>query len=43
MGAESVRLSKYGPGRRLAGSTGDRDARIRVKTMSGDVELCDKG
>jgi DUF4097 and DUF4098 domain-containing protein YvlB len=43
MGAESVRVSKYGPGRRLTGSTGESGARIRVKTMSGDVELCDKG
>jgi DUF4097 and DUF4098 domain-containing protein YvlB len=43
MGAEAVRLSKHGPGTRLTGSTGDRGARIRVKTMSGDVELCDKG
>jgi DUF4097 and DUF4098 domain-containing protein YvlB len=43
MGAESVRVSKYGPGRRLTGSTGENGARIRVKTMSGDVELCDKG
>jgi DUF4097 and DUF4098 domain-containing protein YvlB len=43
MGADSVRVSKYGPGRRLTGSTGENGARIRVKTMSGDVELCDKG
>lgn len=43
MGAESVKVSKYGPGRRLTGSTGENGARIRVKTMSGDVELCDKG
>jgi DUF4097 and DUF4098 domain-containing protein YvlB len=42
MGVESVRVSKYGPGHRLAGTTGADGARIRVKTMSGDVELCDK-
>jgi DUF4097 and DUF4098 domain-containing protein YvlB len=44
MGVESERVSKYGPGRRLNGSRGtDGDeARIRLKTMSGDVELCDK-
>jgi DUF4097 and DUF4098 domain-containing protein YvlB len=42
MGVESVRVSKYGPGHRLTGSTGTDGARVRVKTMSGDVELCDK-
>jgi DUF4097 and DUF4098 domain-containing protein YvlB len=42
MGVEPVRVSKYGPGHRLAGTTGADGARIRVKTMSGDVELCDK-
>jgi DUF4097 and DUF4098 domain-containing protein YvlB len=46
MGVEAERVSKYGPGKRLIGSKGDADtegARIRLKTMSGDVELCDKG
>ncbi len=44
MGVESERVSKYGPGRRLNGSRGSDgdEARIRLKTMSGDVELCDK-
>jgi len=44
MGVESERVSKYGPGRRLNGSrgSGGDEARIRLKTMSGDVELCDK-
>jgi hypothetical protein len=44
MGVESERVSKYGPGRRLNGSRGNDgdEARIRLKTMSGDVELCDK-
>jgi DUF4097 and DUF4098 domain-containing protein YvlB len=44
MGVEAERVSKYGPGRRLNGSRGaDGDeARIRLKTMSGDIELCDK-
>ncbi len=45
MGAESERVSKYGPGRRLVGTKGrsDPDAlRIRLKSMSGDIELCDK-
>lgn len=44
MGVQSERVSKYGPGTRLTGTQGrgSADARIRVKTMSGDVELCDK-
>jgi len=45
MGVESERVSKYGPGRRLNGSRGEGngdEARVRLKTMSGDVELCDK-
>jgi DUF4097 and DUF4098 domain-containing protein YvlB len=44
MGVDSERVSKYGPGRRLNGSRGNTgdEARIRLKTMSGDVELCDK-
>jgi hypothetical protein len=37
-----MRVSKYGPGKRLAGTSKDSGARVRVKTMSGDVELCDK-
>lgn len=46
MGADSERVSKYGPGRRLngiRGTQGAEGAKIRLKTMSGDVELCDKG
>ena len=45
MGVEAERVSKYGPGRRLNGTRGNGgadEARIRLKTMSGDVELCDK-
>lgn len=45
MGGEAERVSKYGPGRRLNGTRGDGGpdgARVRLKTMSGDVELCDK-
>jgi len=44
MGLEAERVSKYGPGRRLNGTRGNgsEEARIRLKTMSGDVELCDK-
>jgi DUF4097 and DUF4098 domain-containing protein YvlB len=46
MGAQPERASKYGPGQRLVGTLGraGTDAlRVRVKSMSGDVELCDKG
>lgn len=46
MGEEAERVSKYGPGRRLSGARGKNsadEARIRLKSMSGDVELCDKG
>jgi DUF4097 and DUF4098 domain-containing protein YvlB len=45
MGTEAERVSKYGPGRRLngtRGTPGSSEAKIRLKTMSGDVELCDK-
>jgi DUF4097 and DUF4098 domain-containing protein YvlB len=45
MGAEAERVSKYGPGRRLngtRGTPGSSEAKIRLKTMSGSVELCDK-
>ncbi|HZO21702.1 MAG TPA: DUF4097 family beta strand repeat-containing protein [Steroidobacteraceae bacterium] len=44
MGVKAERTSKYGPGKRLNGQEGSAadGARIRVKTMSGDVELCNK-
>ncbi len=45
MGGEAERVSKYGPGHRLSGTRGApgaEGARIRLKTMSGNVELCDK-
>jgi DUF4097 and DUF4098 domain-containing protein YvlB len=34
--------TKYGPGSRLAGTRGDGAGRIRLKTMSGNVQLCDR-
>jgi DUF4097 and DUF4098 domain-containing protein YvlB len=46
MGLEAERVSKYAPGRRLTGTRGNPgqdEARVRLKSMSGDVELCDKG
>jgi DUF4097 and DUF4098 domain-containing protein YvlB len=38
--AEST--SRHGPGSRLMGATGAGKARVRVKSMSGDVTLCDR-
>jgi len=35
------RVSKYGPGVRLNTHTGDGAARVRAKTLSGDIEICD--
>jgi DUF4097 and DUF4098 domain-containing protein YvlB len=40
--ASPERVSKYGPGSRLEGARGDGAGRIRLKTMSGNVELCDR-
>jgi DUF4097 and DUF4098 domain-containing protein YvlB len=45
MGGEAERVSKYGPGRRLTGTRGTPgadEAKLRLKTMSGNIELCDK-
>jgi DUF4097 and DUF4098 domain-containing protein YvlB len=39
-GAE--RVSKYGPGVRLNTRTGDGSARVRAKTLSGDIEICNR-
>jgi hypothetical protein len=36
------RVSKYGPGVRLNQRTGDGGARVRAKTLSGDVDICDR-
>jgi DUF4097 and DUF4098 domain-containing protein YvlB len=37
------RVSKYGPGVRLDTRTGrDGAARVRAKTLSGDIEVCDR-
>jgi DUF4097 and DUF4098 domain-containing protein YvlB len=41
-GSKSVKSSNYGPGSRLSGSVGSGKARIRSKSMSGNVEICDK-
>ncbi len=46
MGLNAARMSQYGPGHRLQGTRGGdkggEGARVRLKTMSGDIELCDK-
>lgn len=38
---EPERTSRYGPGRRLAGTLGAGKAEVSLKTMSGSVSLCD--
>jgi DUF4097 and DUF4098 domain-containing protein YvlB len=38
----SERTSHYGPGKTLQGTRGDGKGDVRLKTMSGDVELCDR-
>jgi DUF4097 and DUF4098 domain-containing protein YvlB len=39
---QSERTSKYGPGSRLQGSLGQGAGHMRLKTMSGDIQLCDR-
>jgi DUF4097 and DUF4098 domain-containing protein YvlB len=36
------RVSKYGPGVRLNTKTADGGARVRAKTLSGDIDICDR-
>jgi DUF4097 and DUF4098 domain-containing protein YvlB len=36
------RVSKYGPGKRLTLRTVESGARVRAKTLSGNVEICDR-
>jgi len=40
--AKSERTSKYGPGSRLQGTRGEGAGHVRLKTMSGDIQLCDR-
>jgi DUF4097 and DUF4098 domain-containing protein YvlB len=35
------RTSQYGPGQKLRGTRGAGNAHVRVKSMSGEIELCD--
>jgi DUF4097 and DUF4098 domain-containing protein YvlB len=39
---EPERVSRYGPGTRLNGSLGKGSGQVRLKTMSGSVQLCDR-
>ncbi len=41
-GRQAERTSPYGPGSRLNGKLGEGGGRVRVKAMSGDINLCDK-
>ncbi len=40
--AQAERTSRYGPGWRLNGTLGKDAGHIRMKTMSGQIDLCDK-
>jgi hypothetical protein len=40
-GAKAERTSQYGPGKSLQGTRGEGGGHVRLKTMSGDVTLCD--
>jgi len=40
-GQRSERTSEYGPGRRLDGARGAGNGHVRIKSLSGDVSLCD--
>lgn len=41
-GARGTASSARGPGKSLRGTRGAGEARLRVKTMSGDVQVCDR-
>ena len=40
--ASPARASQYGSGSRLEGTRGEGAGHVRLKTMSGDVQLCDR-
>ncbi len=44
MGIKAEHASRYGPGSRLRGTVGQSsdDTQVRLKSMSGDIDLCDK-
>jgi DUF4097 and DUF4098 domain-containing protein YvlB len=39
---KAERSSEYGPGHKLEGTRGGGSAHVHLKTMSGDLDLCDK-
>lgn len=41
-GAKAEPTSKYGPGERLTVTRGAGGAQLRIRTMSGDLKLCDR-
>ena len=41
-GVKSAAASQFGPGERMSLTRGEGSARIRAKTMSGDVRICDR-
>jgi DUF4097 and DUF4098 domain-containing protein YvlB len=41
LGGSAGSTSRHGPGTRLSGTTGDGKARLRAKSMSGDIRICD--
>jgi DUF4097 and DUF4098 domain-containing protein YvlB len=40
-GQESERTSQHGPGTRLSGKRGTGDGKLRLRSLSGDISLCD--
>jgi DUF4097 and DUF4098 domain-containing protein YvlB len=40
--AKAERNSEYGPGHKLNGTRGGGSAHVRLKTLSGDLDLCDR-
>jgi DUF4097 and DUF4098 domain-containing protein YvlB len=41
-GMKAERTEPYGPGSRLNGTLGEGNARVRAKSMSGNLNICDK-
>ena len=41
-GPEAVRTSKYAPGRELRFTEGDGDGRVVIRTLNGDLRMCNK-
>jgi hypothetical protein len=41
-GSKAERTSEHGPGSKLNGTRGEGAGHLRLKTMSGDIELCDR-